>query len=358
MIIGCVKEIKNNEFRVGLTPVSVKAYVDHGHHVYLEKSAGIGSGFNDEDYLESGAKILNTAKEVWDIAEMIVKVKEPLASEYPYFREGLIIYTFLHLAADYELTKALMDKKVTGIAYETIADDTGLPCLRPMSEIAGRISVLEANRFLFKYNGGQGILISPIAGVPHTKVTIFGAGIVGSAALANAYGLGAEVTILDINETKLSLLQQKYPFITTLKSNEENIITSLKDADIVISGVLLPGAHAPKMIKREYYSWMKKGCVIADVAIDQGGSTEVSRPTTHDNPVYEIDGIIHYMVANIPGAVPKTATLALNFTTLKYGLMIADLGLEKALENHAIVLGLNTYQGQVIHQGVKEALNL
>lgn len=358
MIIGCVKEIKNNEFRVGLTPTSVQAYVEHGHKVLIETNAGVGSGFTNQDYIVAGATIVDNPAEVWKHAEMIVKVKEPLKSEYPYFRKGLIIYTFLHLAADFELTKELLNKGVTGIAYETISDETGLPCLRPMSEIAGRVSVLEANRFLFKYNGGQGILISPIAGVPHTKVTIFGAGIVGSAALASAYGLGAEVTILDINETKLGLLKQKYPFITTLLSNEENIIKSLKDADIVISGVLLPGAHAPKMIKREYYQWMKKGCVIADVAIDQGGSTEVSRVTTHDNPVYEVDGIIHYMVANIPGAVPKTATLALNFTTLKYGLMIADLGLEKALLDPALKLGLNTYKGEIIHAGVKAAVKL
>lgn len=358
MIIGCVKEIKNNEFRVGLTPTSVKAYVGNGHKVFIETNAGVGSGFTNQDYIDAGASILNTPKEVWDGVEMMVKVKEPLKSEYQYFREGLIIYTFLHLAADFELTKALLEKKVTGIAYETISDETGLPCLRPMSEIAGRVSVLEANRFLFKYNGGQGVLISPIAGVPHTKVTIFGAGIVGSAALANAYGLGAEVTILDVNETKLELLKQKYPHITTLTSNEENIKMSLKDADIVISGVLLPGAHAPKMIKREYYAWMKKGCVIADIAIDQGGSTEVSRVTTHDNPVYEVDGIIHYMVANIPGAVPQTATLALNFTTLKYGLMIANLGLEKALEDKALKLGLNTYKGAIIHEGVKAAVKL
>lgn len=357
MIIGCVKEIKNNEARVGLTPTSVKAYVEHGHHVLIETNAGLGSGFNNDDYIKAGAEVMDTAGSVWEKSDMIVKVKEPLQNEYVYFREGLIIYTFLHLAADKALTKALLEKNVSAVAYETIADETGLPCLRPMSEIAGRVSVLEANRFLLKYNGGQGILISPIAGVPATKVTILGAGIVGSAALANAYGLGAEVTILDINEPKLKALKEKYPLITTYVSNEENIKKSLKEADIVISGVLLPGAHAPKMIKREYYQWMKKGCVIADVAIDQGGSTEVSRVTTHDQPIYEVDGIIHYMVANIPAAVPKTATLALNFTTLTYGLMIADLGLEKALENQALKLGLNTYHGQIVHPGVKAAFN-
>lgn len=267
MIIGCVKEIKNNEFRVGLTPAACREYINNGHHVILEKGAGIGAGFSDEDYINEGVEVIEAAGEVWSKCQMMIKVKEPLQREYQYFRKGLIIYTFLHLAADKELTKALLESEVSAVAYETIADETGLPCLRPMSEIAGRVSILEANRFLFKYNKGQGILISPIAGVPHTKVTILGAGIVGSAALANAYGLGAEVTILDINEMKLSLLKQKYPFITTMLSNEENVKIALKDADIIISGVLLPGASAPKMIKREYYSFMKKGAVIADVRL-------------------------------------------------------------------------------------------
>jgi alanine dehydrogenase len=357
MIIGCVKEIKNNEFRVGLTPLSAKDYIEHGHTVLLETNAGFGDGFTDEDYTRVGVTIKNSAEEVWQSVDMIIKVKEPLSSEYKFFRPNLIIYTYLHLAADKNLTKALLDHQVTGVAYETIADESGLPCLRPMSEIAGRVSVLEAARFLYKFNGGEGILISPVVGAHAAKVVIIGAGIVGSAALANAYGLGANVTILDIDTRKLTLLQEKYPHIETLISNEDNVKTALKDADIIISGVLLPGASAPKMIKREYYAFMKKGAVIADVAIDQGGSTEVSRPTTHDKPIYEVDGIIHYMVANIPSAVPKTATLALNNATLKFGLEIADKGIEKALENPSIKLGLNTYKGEITHEGVRRAFN-
>lgn len=358
MIIGCVKEIKNNEFRVGLTPLSALAYVQHGHTVLIEKGAGIGAGFSDEDYLEFGIILKETAKEIWDSADMMIKVKEPQASEYQFFRPGLIIYTYLHLAADKKLTEALLKNKVSGVAYETIADETGLPCLRPMSEIAGRVSVLEATRFLFKNNGGQGLLISPIVGAPTAKAVVIGAGIVGGAAVANAYGLGAHVTVLDIDMKRLNALKEKYPNIEILLSNEDNLKLALRDADIVISGVLLPGASAPKMIKRDFYSFMKKGAVIADVAIDQGGSTEVSRPTTHDNPVFEVDGIIHYMVANIPSAVPKTATIALNNATLKYGLLIADLGLEKALENQSLKLGLNTYNGEITHDGVRKAFGL
>ncbi len=359
MIIGCVKEIKPNEFRVGLTPYAVKSYVSNGHIVYMEKDAGVGAGFTNEAYIEAGARILNRSEDIWKGSQMIVKVKEPLVSEYQYFRKGLIIYTYLHLAADEALTKALIEKEVNAIAYETIKDDSGLPCLRPMSEVAGKLSVLEGARVLFKHNGGEGLLVTGVTGVPPANVVIIGAGVVGRNALSVAYGLNANVTMIDINLNTLISLTYDYPKIKTLVSTEENIKTALKDADIVVSGVLLPGAKAPKLIKRSYYPLMKKGAVIVDVAIDQGGSTEVSKPTTHTNPTFEVDGIIHYCVANMPGAVPKTSTIALNHATLKYGLLIANLGLEKSLREHDdLKQGLNTYLGHCTYKGVADAFNL
>lgn len=359
MIIGCVKEIKSNEFRVGLTPYAVKSYVSNGHIVYMEKDAGIGAGFTNEAYIEAGARIFNRAEDIWKGSQMIVKVKEPLASEYQYFRKGLIIYTYLHLAADEALTKALIEKEVNAIAYETIKDDSGLPCLRPMSEVAGKLSVLEGARVLFKHNGGEGLLVTGVTGVPPANVVIIGAGVVGRNALSVAYGLNANVTMIDINLNTLISLTYDYPKIKTLVSTEDNIKTALKDADIVVSGVLLPGAKSPKLIKRSYYPLMKKGAVIVDVAIDQGGSTEVSKPTTHTNPTFEVDGIIHYCVANMPGAVPKTSTIALNHATLKYGLLIANLGLEKSLRKHDdLRQGLNTYLGHCTYKGVADAFGL
>lgn len=359
MIVGCVKEIKSNEFRVGLTPESVKAYVSHGHTVYMESNAGLGAGFDNDAYIKAGARILTKAEDVWKASKMIVKVKEPLKSEYQYFRKDLIIYTYLHLAADEEQTKALLESCVTAIAYETIKDETGLPCLRPMSEVAGKLSVLEGARMLYKHNGGEGLLITGVTNVKPAKVTIIGAGIVGKNALSVAYGLNADVTMLDINLNTLTALTYEYPKIKTLLSTEENIKKALMDADLVVSGVLLPGAKAPKLIKRSYYPLMKKGAVIVDVAIDQGGSTEVSKPTTHDHPVFEVDGIVHYCVANMPGAVPKTSTIALNHATTPYGLLIADLGVEKAIHtNNAIKEGLNTYRGECTYLGVAEAFNI
>lgn len=359
MIIGCVKEIKSNEFRVGLTPYAVKSYVSNGHIVYMESDAGVGAGFTNEAYIEAGARIFNRAEDIWKGSQMIVKVKEPLASEYQYFRKGLIIYTYLHLAADEALTKALIEKEVNAIAYETIKDDSGLPCLRPMSEVAGKLSVLEGARVLFKHNGGEGLLVTGVTGVPPANVVIIGAGVVGRNALSVAYGLNANVTMIDINLNTLISLTYDYPKIKTLVSTEENIKTALKDADIVVSGVLLPGAKAPKLIKRSYYPLMKKGAVIVDVAIDQGGSTEVSKPTTHTNPTFDVDGIIHYCVANMPGAVPKTSTIALNHATLKYGLLIANLGLEKSLREHDdLRQGLNTYLGHCTYKGVADAFGI
>ncbi len=361
MIIGTVKEVKNNEFRVGLTPSSVKEYIHHGHSVLVEHNAGINSGFSDEDYVRAGAKIIAKAKEVWDTSEMIVKVKEPLESEFGYLREGLLLYTYLHLAANEALTKALIDSKTQSIAYETIElEDGSLPCLKPMSEVAGRLGAIEGAKYLEKPFGGSGILISGVPGVDQAKATIIGAGVVGENALKMLVGLGAKVTILDINLKKLTYLDDLYGNrIQTLFSSSDNIERAVKDSDLVIGAVLLPGAKAPKVIKRAYYKDMRPGSVIVDVAIDQGGSTEVSKATYHDHPTYVVDGIVHYSVANMPGAVPRTSTIALNNATLKYGLMIADLGLYAAMSNSVpLRKGVNIYDGQCSCQGVCEAFDL
>ncbi len=361
MIIGTVKEIKNLEFRVGLTPGSVKEYISHGHQVYVEKNAGLNSGFKDEDYINAGATILKTAEEVWKKSDMIVKVKEPLEPEFKFLREGLILYTYLHLAANEDLTYALLKSKTQSVAYETISEADGtLPCLKPMSEVAGRLSAIEGAKYLEKPFGGSGILVSGVPGVERAKVTIVGAGVVGENALKMLVGMNADVTILDINMRKLTYLDDIYGNkIQTLYSSKANLEMAIKRADLVIGAVLLPGAKAPKLIKREYYKDMKPGSVIVDVAIDQGGSTEVSKATYHDNPTYVVDGIIHYTVANMPGAVPMTSTNALNNTTLPYGLMIADLGLDMAINrSRALKLGVNTYNGETTCLGVAEAFDL
>jgi alanine dehydrogenase len=361
MIVGTVREVKHKEFRIGLTPSSVKEYVNHGHTVLVEKNAGVGSGFLDDDYLKAGAQILETAKEVWEKADMIVKVKEPLASEFQYLREDLILYTYLHLAACEDLTYALLKSKTNAIAYETITlEDGSLPCLKPMSEVAGRLSAIEGAKFLEKPFGGSGVLISGVPGVDRANVAIIGAGDVGQNALKMLVGMGANVTILDINLKKLTYLDDIYGNrITTLYSSQDNIERACKAADLVIGAVLLPGAKAPKLIKREYYKDMKPGSVIVDVAIDQGGSTEVSKMTYHDDPVYVVDGVVHYCVANMPGSVPRSSTSALNNATLRYGIMIADLGLEEAIRvSKPLRLGLNTYRGQCTCEGVCEAFEL
>lgn len=361
MNIGCVKEIKKLEFRVGLTPGSVNEYVKHGHKVFIETNAGLNSGFPDEDYVAAGAEILATAKEVWEKSDMIVKVKEPLAEEYQYFREGLLLYTYLHLAADQDLTDALLAKKVKAVAYETIIlEDGSLPCLKPMSAVAGRLGVIEGAKHLEKTMGGSGVLISGVPGTRRANVAIVGAGVVGESALKMAVGLGANVTVLDININKLTYLDDIYGNrITTLYSNSHNIEEACKNADLVVSGVLLPGAKAPKLIKREYYKNMKPGSVIVDIAIDQGGSTEVSKATYHDKPTFVVDGIVHYCVANMPGAVPQTSTIALNNSTLRYGLMIADNGLDEAIRlSKPLKYGVNTYDGKCTCVGVCQAFDL
>ena len=362
MIVGTVKEIKPNEFRVGLSPSSVKEYISHGHQVMVETQAGFHSGFSDEDYKHVGAQIIKTAKEVWASSDMIVKVKEPLPAEFDYFRENLVLYTYLHLAADQPLTKALMDSKTQAVAYETIKlPDGSLPCLKPMSEVAGRLGAIEGAKYLEKPFGGSGVLISGVPGVKRANAMVIGAGVVGESALKMLVGLQANVTVLDIDLNKLTYLDDIYGNkITTLYSSTENIEKTIKEADLVISGVLLPGgAKAPKLIKRSYYKTMKPGSVIVDIAIDQGGTTEVSKMTYHHDPIFVVDGIIHYCVANMPGAVPQTSTVALNNTTLKYGLMIADYGLDIAVgKSEALKLGVNVYHGECTCEGVCEAFDL
>ena len=361
MKIGCVKEIKNNEFRVGLTPDNVRAYVSAGHHVYIESGAGLGSGFQDTEYVQAGASLLDNAQDVWQLVDMMIKVKEPLPEEYGFFHEGLILYTYLHLAADREQTDALLAGKVKAVAYETIQEKDGsLPCLAPMSQIAGRLSIQEGAKYLEKRFGGEGILLAGVPGTPKANVVILGGGTVGMNACKIAVGMGANVTILDINLKRLEELDNMFgAHIQTLVSNDSNVERVLRDADLVIGSVLIPGGATPKLFKAKYLPEMKNGAVFVDVAIDQGGCGESSHATTHDDPVYMLDGVVHYCVGNMPGAVPRTSTIALTNATLKYGLAIASRGLEVAAEeNPAIRNGINTYIGRLVNANVAKALGL
>jgi len=362
MIIGLPKEIKNNEFRVGLTPGAVGAYVHAGNSVFVEKGAGLGSGFEDAEYIANGAVVLDTAAEVWEKAEMIVKVKEPLESEYGYFHGGLLIFTYFHLAADRALTLALLEKGVTAMAYETIQDRRGsLPCLYCMSEIAGRMATLEGAKYLEKTYGGRGVMLGAVPGCEKAEVVILGGGNAGLNACKMALGMGARVTILDINHDRLCYLDDVFGTrITTLYSSRDNLLKSLAKADLVIGCVLLsPGREAPKLVKREDLKVMKKGAVIVDIVVDQGGCFETTHPTTHADPVYEVDGVMHYCVANIPGSVPRTSTEALVNATLPYGLRLTSKGLAAACrEDHGLMLGLNTYGGKCTFAAVAEALDL
>ena len=360
MKIGVLKEIKKQEYRVGLTPGYVKAYVNRGHDVLVEKGAGIGTGFEDSQYSAAGA-IIADKKQVFDGSDMIIKVKEPLPQEYELFNEGQILYTYLHLAASKELTVALMDRKIKAVAYETIETEKGeLPCLKPMSEIAGRLSVQEAAKYLEKPYGGRGILLGGVPGVQRGKVAIIGAGVVGANACKIAVGMGAEVTVVDIDSARLQYLEDIFGGqIGTLYSNEINIERIVAESDVIIGAVLLHGAKAPKLIRKSHLRSMKKGAVLVDVAVDQGGCMETSHPTTHDDPIYIIDGIVHYCVANMPGVVALTSTIALTNTTLKYGLMIADNGLEKACKKSAeLRKGLNLYGGKCVYRNVANDLHL
>jgi alanine dehydrogenase len=358
MLIGVPREIKNNESRVGMTPASVVAYCNAGHMVLVEKDAGAGIGFTDQDYIDAGARIVHTASEVWS-ADMVVKVKEPLREEYEFFREGLILYTFLHLAPERELTKALVDNRVVAIAYETIQSDNGsLPLLTPMSEVAGRMSIQIGAHFLEKAHGGKGILLSGVPGVEPAKVAIVGGGIVGTNAAKMAVGLGAEVSIMDISPDRLRYLDDLFQGrIKTVMSNPFNIAETVRKADLVVGAVLIPGARAPRLVTEEMVKQMNPGSVIIDVAIDQGGSIEtIDRITTHDQPTYEKFGVIHYAVANMPGAVARTSTIALTNVTTPYGLQIANKGYKQAaLSNRAIAKGLNCVEGLVTYQAVAEA---
>lgn len=361
MVIGTVKEIKIGENRVGLTPYGTQILIQNRHTVLVEKDAGTGSGFSNEDYKKAGAKIVPSAAEVYKKAEMIIKVKEPQEAEFKYYRPGLILYTYLHLAAEPKVTKMLLEKKVTGIAYETVElSDGSLPLLTPMSEVAGRMAIQVGAYFLQKPNGGEGKLLGGVPGVTPGRVVIFGTGVVSTNAAKMAMGLGAHVTIFGRNLERLRYLDDVFGGrLITQFSYPAAIEEAITQADLVVSGVLVTGAKAPKLVARKMLKKMKKGAVIVDVAIDQGGSFETSRPTTHADPVYEVDGIIHYCVTNMPGAVPYTSTLALTNATVKYALDLAGKGIKKAvLDDPSLAKGVNTIDGKCIYQAVAEAFNL
>ena len=342
MKVGCVKEIKNNEFRVGMTPDNVKSYSNAGHDVYIEKGAGLGSGFTDEEYVEAGAKMIDTAKEVWDTVEMMIKVKEPLPEEYPLFHEGLILYTYLHLAADKPQTDALLNGKVKGVAYETLIERNGsIPLLAPMSQIAGRLSIQEGAKYLEKTYGGEGVLLAGVPGTPKANIVILGGGSVGT------------------NLQRLAYLDDIFGArIQTLVSNDANIERAVKEADLVIGCVLIPGKAAPKIFKKKYLKEMKPGAVFVDVAVDQGGCGETTKVTYHDDPIFIEEGVVHYCVGNMPGAVPRTSTIALTNATLSYGLQIAGKGLEQACkDNDVLYSAINTYDGKLTCKNVADSFD-
>ncbi|MFI8708513.1 alanine dehydrogenase [Bacillus sp. NPDC077411] len=358
MRIGVPAEIKNNENRVAMTPAGVVHLIRNNHEVFIQKGAGLGSGFPDEQYVEAGAKIVETAEEAWAM-EMVMKVKEPIASEYKYFREGLILFTYLHLAPEPELTKALIENKVAAIAYETVQlENRSLPLLAPMSEVAGRMAAQLGAQFLEKNKGGKGILLAGVPGVKRGKVTIIGGGQAGTNAAKIAVGLGADVTVIDLSADRLRQLDDIFGNqVTTLMSNPYNIAQAVKESDLVIGAVLIPGAKAPKLVTEEMIKSMEPGSVVVDIAIDQGGIFETTdRITTHDNPTYEKHGVVHYAVANMPGAVPRTSTLALTNVTVPYAVQIANKGYKKAcLENTALLKGINALEGYVTFEAVAEA---
>ncbi|CAN7599010.1 alanine dehydrogenase [Paenibacillus sp. LjRoot153] len=360
LVVGVPKEIKNNENRVALTPGGAGMLQISGHRVLVEAGAGIGSGFSDEDYKQEGATIIAHAADVWAQSDMIMKVKEPLPAEYGYFKEGQILFTYLHLAAAGDLAAQLLEKKVTGIAYETIQLPNGsLPLLTPMSEVAGRMSVQIGAHYLEKFYGGRGILLGGVPGVPPADVIILGGGIVGTNAAKMALGLGANVVIIERSADRMRALDDIFGgHLRTLMSNPYNIASAVQKADLLIGAVLIPGARAPRLVTAAMVQSMKPGAVIVDVAVDQGGSIEtIDRVTTHSDPTYEKFGVLHYAVANMPGAVPRTSTLALTNVTLPYALELANKGFTQAsAENYTLQLGVNTYKGSVTHPAVAEAL--
>lgn len=358
MIIGVPREIKDHEARVGVTPAGARALTDAGHVVLVETHAGALSGFPDHEYQDAGAEIVGDAGHVWGKAEMIVKVKEPVAAEYPYFREGLVLFTYLHLAPLPELTDRLLAAKVTGIAYETVRDKAGtLPLLTPMSEVAGRMSIQVGATYLEKERGGRGILLGGVPGVPPANVCIIGGGIVGTNAAKIAMGMGAHVTLVDMNLNRLRELDDLFGGrLNTLASNSYNVAHATREADLVVGGVLIPGATAPRIVTKAMVARMKKGAVIVDVAIDQGGCVETARPTSHSDPSFVVEGVVHYCVTNMPGAVPHTSTLALTNATFPYLMRLANHGAEAALRaDSGLAEGLNVYRGKLTHRGVAES---
>ena len=360
MIIGVPKEIKNNENRVGLTPAGVVEFTKNKHVVYIQKNAGVNSGFSNEAYLEAGAQILESIEEVYAIAEMIIKVKEPIEPEYTLIKPNQIVFTYFHFASSEPLTKAMINSGAVCISYETVEEaDGSLPLLTPMSEVAGRMSIQEGAKYLEKPMQGKGILLGGVPGVAPAKVIVLGGGVVGTQAAKMAAGLGANVIILDINMKRLRYLSEVMPAnVTTEFSNEYTIKKHIKDADLIIGGVLIPGAKAPKLITKQMLKDMQPGTVLVDVAVDQGGCMETTKPTTHEDPIYVIDDVVHYSVANMPGAVPYTSTLALTNVTLKYGLEIANKGWEQACnENKALHKGLNIVKGEVVYGAISKAFN-
>ena len=358
MLIGVPKEIKNHEYRIGLTPASVRELVNHGHDVIIENHGGAGIGFSNEDYLAAGAKIIASAEEIFATAEMIIKVKEPQLQECQMLREGQLLYTYLHLAPDPQQTELLVASRATCIAYETVTDAKGgLPLLAPMSEVAGRLAPQEGAHHLEKAQGGRGVLLGGVPGVAPAKVTVIGGGIVGDNAAAMAVGMGADVTILDRSPDRLRWLDNQYRgrvkcVYSTMSAIEEHAIES----DLVIGAVLIPGAAAPKLLTRDIISRMKPGSVVVDVAIDQGGCFETSKATTHTDPTYVVDGVVHYCVANMPGAVARTATMALNNATLPYAIALANKGTQALLDDEHLRNGLNVHQGKVTYKAVSDAL--
>jgi alanine dehydrogenase len=358
MIIGVPKEVKDHESRVGITPAGVRALVEAGHKVLVEHNAGALSAMPDDDYQDSGAEIVGSAYDVWRLADMVVKVKEPIETEYRHFREGLVLFTYLHLAPLKELTDVLLEKKVSGIAYETVRDRTGaLPLLTPMSEVAGRLSVQVGAEYLTKEHGGRGLLLGGVPGVPPASVCIIGGGIVGTNAAKIALGMGAKVTLIDLNLNRLRELDDIFNGrVFTMASNSYNIARAASEADLLIGGVLIPGAAAPKIVTRSMVERMKKGAVIVDVAIDQGGCIETAHPTTHSDPSFEVNGVVHYCVTNMPAAVPNTSTLALTNATFPYVMKLAKLGASEAIrEDKGIAEGVNTYDGVLTYEAVAAA---
>ena len=358
MKVGIPREIKDHEYRVGLIPASAHALVERGHEVSVESGAGVGSGFEDDEYREAGATVLPDADEVWSTADMIVKVKEPVGPEYERMRHEQLLFTYLHLAPVPELTQVLLERRVTGIAYETITDRRGtLPLLTPMSEVAGRMASLVGAFYLQRRFGGRGALLSGVPGVPPADVVIIGGGIVGLNSAKVALGIGARVVVLETNLERMRFLDDVFNGqVTTLYSNRYNLLAALARADVLIGAVLIPGHSAPKLVTREMLGQMKKGAVVVDVAVDQGGCFETTRATTHSDPIYEVDGVIHYCVANMPGAVPRTSTLALNNVTLPYALELAEKGFARAVEgNEGLRAGVNTHAGKITCEPVAES---